>query len=1604
MKTLNNSNPLNSTSLGQRRWTTLLLAALVWASASIASAQTKMLQFDFAGSGTTTTDSVAGVTLNLLDYSGAASDLHTASGTGPGGYGKSLNFTSATGQGGNGPIAQTTANSAINFGTVSNFTMAMWVNPSASWTSSGFSRFMVLGANGTTDLGGSFPNALGFLANNASGQAGFQGYVGASGSASPYGNLNVTVGQWMFVAVTYSNGVLQYYTGSTNNAASLFYTSTYGSVPAAPNVGSSFSLSLGNRISNRQRSFYGYLARASLYRGAAAADYIEMIRQGAFPLSTLPSIMVAGGATLDAGGGLTLAANQNLTGSGTIVGNVTNSSTSQILPGGAGTIGTLTFSNDLALVNGGQIVYDFNASTNDIVSVLGSLSPSGVTSINLASAPPGGFPNGTNVLMYVSGTLGGSAANFQVLGLATRKQFNVVYDNGSSPKRVLLVVSGGSSANIVWQGDVLNGVNNAWDINLSSNWVNGGNSDVYFDLDNVSFTDAGTNSLGTINDPTLDVVVTPSAVVFNSSSNYSLASPLGTGQIAGSGKLTKSGAGKVTITTTNTYTGGTLVNGGILAVGSTGALGNPGANPLVVVTNSGSFDISGKLFTSATQPIVVAGSGSGPTTGSLFSSSGMGCTIGCGVVGIRSLRLAGDTSIGNNGGAWQIGTSSSANGSSPGLLDGQGFSLTKIGNNTLVLECTSVSAPSQFVIAGGGVVFANASGGVPGLGGCPIVISNNAWLNFWDNKDNNGLTLASAITVGEGGAQFRNTFGPYYGHAYYNTFNGAVALNGPLTIENTSSFGGAPGNVPTWGKMTFNGVISGSNGVVCIGPFFQYSSANHTVTFTGNNTYSGLTVLSNWITLQTTAANQSGGGYLVGDLAVLDVVPVGGKPTLPMASLTLGEFGGSTVSFERLSVMPTTPLIYATNLTINVVANIKPPVAGYSVGQFPLIRYDGTIGGAGFAGLVLGTLPRGVSAVLVDNTANKTIDLLVNATGIVWTGTNSPAWDIATTLNWFDPASLSETYFYDGDGVRFDDTTASNNVLIAATVSPSGITVSGTNNYYFGGPAGISGAATLIKNGSGTLTVANTNNTFTGGTVINAGTLKLEGRNFNWPPYGGALNESGGLVTINSGGTLDVNGLQVPNFEQFGPAGYNVFVSGAGVGNNGAIYNGTTTNNDNACPGSITLVGDASIGGPGDINIRHGGAPKLFSQSGAYTLTKVGAGSLRLRYTTEVSTNFGDVRILQGIVSYESSSTNGFGDPTKTIFVGNGGGFALGTASAPFKKQIVCSNGASLYAFNTQGNVIATPVLLEGGEVTIRANYYNSITFSNVLSGAGGITLSFNSLATFAASNTYSGNTTVANCNNGNGSVLRLVGNGSIANSPNITLFGIVPGQSKPGAIDASGRIDGTLTLVSGQTLRGDDGSYVKGDVVASSGATITPGGLANIQWMSFSNNLTLTAGTVAAFDLNADTATNDLANVAGTLTYGGATLQVTNLGAGALVAGQSFKLFNAASYAGNIGTVVPSTPGAGLAWNFAPSSGTLSVVSGVASNPTNITYSASGGVLTLSWPADHLGWFLQTQTNSRSVGLSSNWFDLPGTDTVTATNFTVTPADPTVFFRLRHP
>jgi hypothetical protein len=59
---------------------------------------------------------------------------------------------------------------------------------------------------------------------------------------------------------------------------------------------------------------------------------------------------------------------------------------------------------------------------------------------------------------------------------------------------------------------------------------------------------------------------------------------------------------------------------------------------------------------------------------------------------------------------------------------------------------------------------------------------------------------------------------------------------------------------------------------------------------------------------------------------------------------------------------------------------------------------------------------------------------------------------------------------------------------------------------------------------------------------------------------------------------------------------------------------------------------------------------------------------------------------------------------------------------------------------------------------------------------------------------------------------------------------------------------------------------------------------------------------------------------------------------------------------------------------------------------------------MTIQWPTNHLGWRLQTQTNSPTLGISTNWVTVTGSTNVTQEVVPFSPTAGSVFFRMVFP
>lgn len=141
------------------------------------------------------------------------------------------------------------------------------------------------------------------------------------------------------------------------------------------------------------------------------------------------------------------------------------------------------------------------------------------------------------------------------------------------------------------------------------------------------------------------------------------------------------------------------------------------------------------------------------------------------------------------------------------------------------------------------------------------------------------------------------------------------------------------------------------------------------------------------------------------------------------------------------------------------------------------------------------------------------------ASSIVWSGQSSNIWNYASEPNFFNDGQ--ESYFVEADKVYFNDDATQFNVELTDELPSDTIFVNSTKNYTFSGNGAITGHATLIKEGTGRLTIS-TDNTYTGGNRISGGILSVSSLSNDNQAYGnlGAVTTSPSQFIIENGATL----------------------------------------------------------------------------------------------------------------------------------------------------------------------------------------------------------------------------------------------------------------------------------------------------------------------------------------------------------------------------------------------------------------------------------------------------------------------------------------------------
>jgi autotransporter-associated beta strand protein len=147
---------------------------------------------------------------------------------------------------------------------------------------------------------------------------------------------------------------------------------------------------------------------------------------------------------------------------------------------------------------------------------------------------------------------------------------------------------------------------------------------------------------------------------------------------------------------------------------------------------------------------------------------------------------------------------------------------------------------------------------------------------------------------------------------------------------------------------------------------------------------------------------------------------------------------------------------------------------------------------------------------------------------IVWTGAQSADWQFSGDANFAltaQPDGAAET-FVSGDIVRFNDDATKLSINVKGDIEADSIIVDSKKNYTFKGTGALIGNTTLVKRGTGNLTVQ-TDNTYTGGTRLSGGTLTVTTLSNANVAYGnlGAVNTAANKFVIENGAELATSGV-----------------------------------------------------------------------------------------------------------------------------------------------------------------------------------------------------------------------------------------------------------------------------------------------------------------------------------------------------------------------------------------------------------------------------------------------------------------------------------------------
>jgi autotransporter-associated beta strand protein len=755
-------------------------------------------------------------------------------------------------------------------------------------------------------------------------------------------------------------------------------------------------------------------------------------------------------------------------------------------------------------------------------------------------------------------------------------------------------------------------------------------------------------------------------------------------------------------------------------------------------------------------------------------------------------------------------------------------------------------------------------------------------------------------------------------------FNNGAGTDGPFSASNAFTVTAAPGTSVL--VVPFDEYAQSNSGLD-VSPTIQWITSGGTQTLhlgVSQVSANGSFVLSQVYYLfnpnvgtGTITLSGSGRAYAMNaytlSLANTSVLPVPyvaasttvNPATLSLASSTVANSFAATAEADRLS-----------GNGVNITSwNFTSTTGTASLPWFRADPPDGQVGfGGGYVNGVAGVTTISSSPGSFNGNRNVMAaavftPLAAPVGAIAWGGTaGNGNWDIGATKNWQN-ASIFNYYLEPNNGVLFDDSAGTlggtTNVVVAQVVSPQSVAFN--NNAYpyiftASGAGAISGPGALTLSGTG-LVALNMANTYSGGTIVNAGTLQIGNASGSATGSGpvtiaaGATLSGSGFISTSGTNAVTVSGAITPDSS---PGVYNTLTANTLNLNSGSTLN---LNFNTPSPGQhdlISVTGGLTLAS-GTVNINAANLSGTWSP-GAYpfvnysTLTNGNPTFNLVNTSGTLGTSHMSIdESVPGVITIDVLSAAA----SKTLsWVGNvnsGGNFLWDIGNT---LNWTSSGSSSVY---NEGNRVVFSNTATNFVVTVNQQVNpSSVTFGNLsnsytLTGSGGIASTTLGVAvngggtvTFQNTNAYSTATTVTN-----GSTL--IVNGSLPNSNVIVTGAFIGGTGRLAATPASLTLNGATALTAGSNLTVNGPTNVasgtftipagatlsgNGGINAGSGAQLIVNGIAGVGQSVTVNSATLSGSGAVNGPLNLTSAT--LAS-AGTLALGGA---VTNSGTSAVSSG----------------------------------------------------------------------------------------------------------------------